>query len=120
MREILFRAKRAIDNEWVEGCFDNNYLVPIMSTDCDRERINPETLGQFTGLYDKNGVRIFEGDIVIAPFLVPKMTLKLVANMEWNNRWWSFVDKLNNYCEIIGNIYDNPELLEVNDNAEIH
>lgn len=118
MREILFRAKTtSTDNpEWVEGYYDGYGISPSISINCDDVfcNVNPETLGQYTGLKDKNGTKIFEGDIVIAPFLVPKMTLKLVANMEWNNRWWSFVDKLNNYCEIIGNIYDNPELLEVN------
>ena len=113
MREILFRAKTIDDKpKWVEGYYDASYdRVPVMQTKSDTIPISPETLGQFTGLYDKNGKKIFEGDIVIAPFLIPKMTLKLVANMEWNNRWWSFADKLNNYCEIIGNIYDNPELI---------
>lgn len=125
MREILFRAKTASTNpEWVEGyyTFDGthwiDYKLSIERYEYDwvSSPINPNTLGQFTGIKDKNGVKIFEGDIVIAPFLVPKMTLKLVANMEWNNRWWSFADKLNNYCEIIGNFYDNPELLEQEEN----
>lgn len=125
MREILFRAKKISNNEWVHGYLINNIYgasKPVIITDSDYDDNNKvnfdydfvytNTIGQYTGLKDKNGVKIFEGDIVIAPFLVPKMTLKLVANMEWNNRWWSFADKLNNYCEIIGNIYDNPELLE--------
>lgn len=116
MREILFRAKNFHD-KWLYGYYDGSAEDPALIDENDYGSafwIKGETLGQYTGLKDKNGVKIFEGDIVIAPLLVPKMTLKLVANMEWNNIWWSFVDKLNNYCEIIGNIHDNPELLEVN------
>lgn len=98
----------------MEGYFDNNYLVPIISTRWDNDEIYRETLGQFTGLYDsKNGVRVFEGDIVRADN-------GHIGYVVFRNG--SFVkvcschDSINTLYgdneTVIGNIYDNPELLE--------
>lgn len=129
MREILFRAKSASrDNpEWVEGyyAFDGTHWIDRMSEEypghTESIPINPETLGQFTGLTDKNGVKIFDGDIITQhkddwgqpPFI------RIVF---WSDETYSFrissplldngnnIDK-NDVIEVIGNIYDNPELL---------
>ena len=121
MREILFRGKRIMNDEWVEGYY-SKYSYERWRGDfiCDSDfdyTVYPETVGQYTGLTDKNGKRIFEGDIIRKGFEC--------FVVKWNgvqSRWGLF-DKCDfevtgfnkhteNYLEIIGNIHDNPELLE--------
>lgn len=128
MREILFRAKKNYgDGEWMEG-------VPIqccagdwqMVTDCSKTMIDIETIGQYTGLTDKNGNKIFEGDILNCclgeSYIigVVKYDQRIASFfVDYNNGKTSlFVDfflaNQNNekVCfEIVGNIHDNPELL---------
>lgn len=127
MREILFRGKQISDGEWVEGylgievnnspviqwCeFDENYGV-----DCVEESaVIPETVGQYTGLTDKNGTRIFEGDICwfyggdYYSGLWEQNAIVAITDMTDDEQ----THYLNNaeYCEVIGNIYDNPELVK--------
>ena len=143
MREILFRGKR-YDGVWMEGglfmhdpvrvCFSNEKkpAEPMIITDgfCDwgfeppmlAAKVIPETVGQFTGLTDKNGKKIFEGDIV--RYTNDDGTLafyKVVWGDDfgsWMLEWINHSDKLCLRCmrelvEVIGNIHDNPELLEV-------
>lgn len=129
MRETLFRAKRLGDNGWVDGNLfiddkgnKHEILVGYVNYRISWE-VAPETVGQYTGLTDKNGQRIFEGDIVeVDDFNAEDGYGEVIwdshdarfaiVGREPNNLLADF----SNYCgrdiEIIGNIYDNPELLE--------
>ena len=66
MREILFRGKRVGNGEWIEGYYFRQYgSNEIVTADDEIYHITPETVGQYTGLTDKNGLtKIFEGDVV--------------------------------------------------------
>lgn len=139
-REILFRGKRVDNGEWIYG----DLLTPTDIMDVweisentgmgDRYEIDPETVGQFTGLTDKNGTKIFEGDIVCTRYSDGKICCSGdvqfcygVYGAEWIEQkknkgmvggWGQlhnlrrFDDDIINNIEVIGNIYDNPELLE--------
>lgn len=129
MREILFRGKRVDNDEWVQG-----YIVKMWGVlhiiDKDDENtayeIKPETIGQFTGLTDKNGKRIFEGDIVNykdcpasdyyrETIIVNRGVIEFSDGAFYvTERETVEMDDLiyngTMNCEVIGNIYDNPNL----------
>ena len=136
MREILFRGKRPGNGEWAHG-----FLVKMFGAyhiiDKDDENtayeVIPETVGQYTGLKDKNGNRIFEGDILhiakiadgLGGYYQPPLDYPVNVVVKWDlcawiwetlcedKRYISFPDAWCHYeCEVIGNITDNPELLD--------
>lgn len=153
MRENLFKAKRKDNGEWIEGslidldidsgycyivpAFKNASTLPINWLIADRMiLVDPETLCRFTGLYDKSGKKIWEGDIISyqrdnddCPF-PNKDTKKRFGKVFYqgfrstfaigmgrnesrsiNDDLWKYVQN-GNRVEVIGNIFDNPELLQ--------
>lgn len=125
MREILFRGKRVDKGEWVKGDLSQHKtgkrFIKCGSAISSFEVI-PETIGQYTGLTDKNGKKIFEGDIVDcwsegvnAQGTVQQREDGLwIIYPAWQKHitWGLCPDAYNNTTvEIIGNIHDNPELL---------
>lgn len=127
MREILFRGKgdkKYNGGMWYFGvpirCYDGDWQI---CTNNSKRTVIPETIGQYTGLADKNGTKIFEGDIV-KRFLLGKM---YIFQIGYDNGLTSFIGQAGikfttfDYdpaefdsaeFEVVGNIYDNPELLE--------
>ena len=143
MREILFRGKSVNDGEWVFGSLVITTLEPVddapikhyhiedMTIGCFpnefqsglSETVDPNTVGQFTGLTDKNGKKIFEGDICQNTRTCEIVSVKwhgTMAGFVWSKRkekshLFDFGELFRAYdkYEVIGNIHDNPELLEV-------
>lgn len=136
MREILFRGKREDAGEWVYGYYAHLPsaagavdIIYVPASDPDDSNhtvfVDPETIGQFTGLTDKKGVKIFEGDIVKT--YDPDDSPAVVVYDESETQYGIVIDNIY-YClgehfrgidlEVIGNIYDNPELIEDGDADE--
>ena len=141
MREILFRGKLCDNGEWVQGFYvraDHHWHKNGIHKDWialgayanggwfalhNKYAVKSETVGQFTGLTDKNGKKIFDGDI-IEWFLPEVSEYPSVAYIEydeesfaWRVCWKKYdpdwLEGLNKeYISVIGNIHDNPELLE--------
>ena len=152
MREIFFRGKCVDNGEWVCSRTlltvfqDNNYLcfIPkqgedfkadpdkrngriLVSTKGNYYQVDNETIGQYTGLTDKNGKKIFEGDIVKYPIEQGKYSETNIHEVVYETRggsgyfgikmsdietWGFCLEVPSKLMTVVGNIHDNPELLE--------
>ncbi len=110
-REILFRGKQIDNEEWeVGGVFSSKYYTGIIVNAMRWVEVDPKTVCQYTGLTDKNGRKIFEGDIL-------KIPEKKNHNVKFEYGQFCVgincpVAYIRTECEVIGNIFDNTELLE--------
>ncbi|MBR0360399.1 MAG: hypothetical protein IIX21_04735 [Clostridia bacterium] len=141
MREILFRGKRKDNGKWVEGYYarkgvdkdtfkhficvmtfnvnGNTYSSMFYLTDIE---VIPETVGQYTGMTDKNGTKIFEGDVVMKRTYHKKKPCEVVFGVGCFHCGWGGGSSTKDHpyllndkqIEVIGNIHDNPELLKNN------
>lgn len=126
MREILFKAKRIDNGEWVEGLLQKMWREwHIINPDKENTAypIDSETICQYTGLTDKNGKRIWENDIVSAwsegKHAIGKVQrridgLYIIYPAYQKKEFWGLSPDGNGKTEveIIGNIFDNPELMK--------
>lgn len=129
MREILFRGKRTDNGGWVYGSpvFQDGYVLIRFwngeEFEFEEYLVSPETISEFSGLTDKNGKKIFEGDIVAgAVHWLERMKNGFVAFKDgsFGLIWYRgeveqfnpFTSMCNVEYEVIGNIHDNPELLK--------
>lgn len=150
MRPIIFRGKCLDNGEWVEGDYFRKYiydrydngslhhLIGWQVTDNDGEKFNdyedvdPDTVGQYTGMKDKNGKKIFEGDIFKEDYSgIVRSVFRVPGGLAFEDNPVSFgydhrapvypyssiaemqnASWLSKYCEVVGNIHDNPELLK--------
>ena len=123
MRKIKFRGKSINGKEWVFGSllkpYDNelpNYIYENLSIG---HAIIPETIGQFTGLTDKNGVEIYDGDIVKVDIFTKNYCIVFGESEKWGASFqyksdfsiYYLTESFTRDCLVIGNIFDNPELL---------
>ena len=119
MREILFRAKTVGSLKWVEGFYfreAGNFIKELPSAvSTETHMVYEDTVGQYTGLTDKNGKKIFEGDILkqygfcyvvsyndgtFIAYETPYNEGAVIPRYDWQ------------FAKVIGNIHDNPELLK--------
>lgn len=129
MREILFKAKRIDNGEWVEGSYlycekattvsfqNEHYILVFDGYGVVYHEVDRDTLCQYTGLTDKNGKKIWENDIII-------VNDRYKGRVIWSEVWTNYMvvgnghinisihNRWDDIYEVIGNIFDNPELMK--------
>ena len=131
MREILFRGYSTAERMWIYGDLSHttDKIVHISNENCFIG-VKPETVGQYTGLTDKNGKKIFEGDIVATKYKLGRggyyvfevyynenlcqFALTINSGSYTKNKqydWLQLTELKANKIEVIGNIHDNPEFI---------
>lgn len=129
MREIIFRGKRKDNGEWVYGNLitDGEDVFILVKEDllkgldvggwidgAQSYEVIPETVGQYTGLTNKNGTKIFEGDILKGLYANGNAEVEMI-NGSWAGyagKGWTDIGYVVERVEVIGNAHDNPELLQ--------
>jgi len=130
MRTIKFRGKRTDGKGWAFGHFmqsrlnDVDFYIVANILTAEFVRVTPETVGQFTGLTNKNGVEIYEGDILewtsSNPFSLGEIRRVKVIYIE--SHYWCYNARIGVYlaeilsnenCEVIGNIHENPGMIKL-------
>lgn len=124
MHEILFRGKRTDNGEWItdsETYIRDGDGIWLSDENLNVVTVIPETVGQFTGLTDKNGVKIFEGDIVRYDVNYHDMVISydvenwggwLYEDMDDNMQAYSIYEFCLKDIAVIGNIHDNPDIIK--------
>ena len=122
-REILFRGKRVDNGEWVEGSLviwaDRTMSIEIGYTSNPMFSVDPDTVGQYTGLTDNNAKKVFEGDVMefyvygshykgVVSFV--DGNFRVMCNRPTASPFLDVAVKL--YGAYVNNIHDNPELIE--------
>lgn len=121
MREILFRGKRADTGEWIEGYFGqsiDSFIIQdygLVAGRFEVFKVIPETLGQYTGLTDKNGKWIYEGDLLRdSAGFIHEVYFDDGCFMRKLGLKSTLLATTHQVFEVVGNTFDNPELLKIN------
>ena len=119
MREILFRGKSLDDGDWRYGGYAESTTGRVCIAGFSKRgrvggcEVDPETVGQFTGMTDKTGKRIFEGDIIKAiasNHVGEDIQATVIVSLDDYELMWDI--EHSHEIEVIGNIFDNPELMK--------
>lgn len=129
MREILYRGKRKDNDEWVYGYYcrfgwtgmEKDVIIPSHASALYGIDVTPETVGQYTGLKDKNGAKIFEGDILECQIW---FECGCYPHSEISYREVTMPDiymvNIDHNIEVVGNKFDNPELSKQKNSDRIY